>query len=101
MSFNWYDSFYGTYIGVKIRGTIGKKYIYQVISNEQKKYNYYQYINPNSPEQQRFRDLLRKAVQLWHTLPSEEKKVYDENIPPGKTMSGYNFFISEYINQYK
>lgn len=101
MAFNWYDSYYGYFIGLKIQKTIGKKWIYQVVGNVQKKYAYYQYYNPNSPEQQRYRDLLRKAVQSWHTLSEEEKILYDKNVPPKKIMSGFNFFISEYINTYK
>ena len=101
MSFDWYDSYYGTYLGAKIKGTIGKKYIYQVVENIQRKYRYYDYINPDSPEQQRFRDLLRKAVQSWHSLSSDEKLFYDGNIPSGKTMSGFNFYVSSYINNYK
>lgn len=101
MPFNWLDSYYGISIGIKIHGTIGKRWIYQVVENVQQKYAYYQYVNPDTPLQQKFRDLLKKAVQTWHTLSATEKTVYDQSIPPGKTMSGFNFFISEYINNYK
>lgn len=101
MGFNYYHEFYGYYIGLGIRKQVGEKYIYQIVKGEQRKYSYVVPSRPNSPGQQKMTDLLRKATQSWHTLTSYEKKYYDNNVPSGKTMSGFNFYISLYINSYK
>lgn len=101
MGFDYYHEFYGVYIGLGIRKQVGKKYIYQVVKGDQRKYSYVVPSRPNSPGQQQMTDLLRKAVQSWHDLSTEEKLSYDHAIPAGKTMSGFNFYISEYILSYK
>lgn len=101
MPFDFYNEFYGTYIGISIRGAIGKKYIYQRVNNQQKKYSYVVPSNPNTIAQQKMRDLLKKATLSWHTLSSDTKKWYDEHTPPRRTMSGFNFYVSRYINTYK
>lgn len=101
MAFNYYHEFYGVYIGLGIRKQLGKKYIYQIVKSDQRKYSYVVPSRPNSPGQQKMTDLLRKATQSWHDLTSEEKKYYDDNVPLGKVMSGFNYYVSEYINTYK
>lgn len=99
--FNYYHEFYGVYLGLGIRKQLGKKYIYQIVNGVQRKYPYVVPSRPNTPGQQKMTDLLKKAVQSWHTLTSTEKKYYDDNTPLGKTMSGFNYFVSLYINSYK
>ena len=101
MAFNYFHHYYGTYIGIGIRKQIGKKYIYQIVRGQQKKYPYVVPFRPNSVGQQKMTHLLREAVALWHTLSSEDRLLYDGSTPPRKTMSGFNYFISLYINTWK
>ena len=101
MPFDFYNEFYGTYVGVKIRGALSKRFIYQVVNNRQRKYAYCVPSDPKSAEQLRLRDLLRKATQSWHTLSDEDKNFYRESVPEGKPMTGFNYYVSLYINNYK
>lgn len=100
MGFLWYNEFYGEYVGIKIRGAVGKKWIYQVVNNVQKKYPYVVPSNPRTAAQQAQRDLLRNAVNAWHALTDDQRNVYRRGEPYRPTMSGYNFFISSYIKLY-
>lgn len=101
MAFNFYDSYYGTYVGLKIRGTIGKNFTYQTTRNIQRKYPYRIPYDPKTPAQLRQRDLLRKATWSWHSLTPQEQQTYRNNEPYYPIMSGFNFYVSQYINLYK
>ena len=101
MGFNYYNEFYGYFVADKIRGTIGKKIIYHVQNGRQRKWAYYIPFDPKTETQLRLRDILRQAVLLWQNLSESERNFYRENIPPGKSMTGFNFFISNYINTHK
>ena len=100
MPFDFYHEFYGNYVGMQIRGTIGKKIIYQRIGNIQRRYNYFIPPNPNTPAQQHMRFLLGRATDKWHTLTEPEKQGFETLKPKHKVMSGFNYFVSLYIKQY-
>lgn len=100
MPFTFYNEFYGTYIGTKIRGAIGKRYVYQVVGNVQKKYPYFVPTDPKSSAQLRQRDLLRKAVQSWHTLTNQQQQYYRNLEPFTPIMSGFNYYVRIYIKSY-
>lgn len=99
MGFNYYHSYYGYPIGVQIRGQIGKKFIYQRIQNVQIKYPYKKPTNPRTTLQQAHRARIRQAVWAWQDLTQIQKNFYRQKEPIRPIMSGYNYFISQYILQ--
>jgi len=64
------------------------------------KMKFYRPTNPRTEKQQAHRQILAEAVALWKALPLSTKKEYNKKAY-GKQMSGYNKFISEYLNQNK
>lgn len=97
MSFNYYDSYYGYPVATKIRGSIGNKFTYQLRHNKQYKIKYYVPTNPRTAPQQANRDKIKYAVLKWHSLTEIQKNFYRKKEPIRPTMSGYNFFIREYM----
>lgn len=100
MGFNFYDSYYGYYIGIQIRGTIGKTFVYQVIHGEQFKRRYVIPYDPKTPAQQRLRDLFKKAIQSWKKFSDQEKSDLEKLKPAYLIMSGFNYYISSYMKTY-
>lgn len=100
MSFDYYDEYYDQYIGMQIRGTIGKKFIYQRIGNRQKKYAWFIPPNPNTPAQQKMRFLLGQATYSWHDLTPSQQIAYESLKPKHLIMSGFNYFVSQYIKSF-
>jgi hypothetical protein len=96
--FTYFQEYYGHYLGLKIHGTVGKKYTYQTIHNRQIKYRYTVPFNPNSQLQQYWRESLRHAVLGWHNLSVSKRAWYRENKPSRPAMSGFNWFISRYLD---
>ncbi len=52
--------------------------------------------NPRTPSQQANRAKMADAVLAWQGLTIEQKVVYNKKAI-GKKMSGYNFFLKEYL----
>lgn len=100
MGFQFYDSYYGNYIGFNISGAIGKDFIYQVINGKQIRRKYFVPFDPKSPGQLHLRDIFKKAVQSWQSLSNQEKEIYEKSKPKHLIMSGYNFFIKQYMKVY-
>jgi len=100
MPFNFYHDYYGYIVGTQIRGQIGKKYIYQVRNNQQRKYLYKIPYDPKSPAQLRMRDLIKKANQKWQSLTEQEKNNWRKLEPIIPTMSGFNYFVSCYVSDF-
>lgn len=97
MAFQFYNSFYGYYPGVQIRGQIGKSFIYQIQHGVQVRYAYVVTDNPRTDLQQANRNKIKLAVISWKSLSEETKNFYRRKEPITPTMSGYNYYISEYI----
>ena len=58
--------------------------------------------NPNSSEQQWIRGIFINAVDRWHYISAAQKVTWETAVGnKGVTMSGFNFFVSEYINDMK
>lgn len=95
--FDYYHSYDYNLIATQIRKQIGKKFIYRRRSNQQQKYPYVVPSNPRTPTQQNNRNKIRLAVLAWQSLTDQQKKFYSDKEPITPTMSGYNFFISEYV----
>lgn len=57
---------------------------------------YYITKNPRSIPQQSTRTNFAGAVAAWQALTSEEKQVYNSRTI-GKSLSGYNLFLREYL----
>jgi len=101
IGFQYFSNGYYCAVGIKIRGQIGKKYIYRIVKNTQHRYPYKKPYNPNSPLQQKYRFLYKHAILSWQSLPETEKAEYRKKEHRLGKMSGFNFYIREYINTYK
>lgn len=97
MSFNWWDSYYGNYLGVKAHGQLGKKFIFYCVNNRQLKRRYNVQQNISHPEQIRRHHLFRHANYSWTALRENQKKEERKKQQYDPTMSGYNYFISNYL----
>jgi hypothetical protein len=58
---------------------------------------YYMTANPQTEEQQTNRAKFSNAVASWQNLTDEEKNAYNE-LSTGTNKSGYNIFISRYMD---
>jgi len=55
--------------------------------------------NPKSEDQIVIRTIFTQAVEKWHDISASGKTDWQTAIEAkGYTMSGFNFFVSEYIN---
>lgn len=54
--------------------------------------------NPQTETQQNWRGIFRDAVLSWQNLSENEKEYYKE-IAKSLNMSGYNFYLSEYLTE--
>lgn len=97
MGFLYYNTYYGYGVGTKVRGQIGKKYIYQLIHNKQYRYPYYKPANPRTAPQQNNRTKILNAVNAWKILTPLQKQSYRDMEPFSPPMSGYNYFIQQYL----
>lgn len=97
MAFNWWDSFYGQYIGVRIQGQVGKRYIYYIYKGQQLKRRYNVQQNLTHPNQIRVHENFKKANQAWQAQTPEQKETLKKLDQYNPTMSGYNYFISQYL----
>ena len=95
--FDYYHTYYGNLVGTQIRKQIGKNFIYRRRGNQQEKYPYVVPSNPRTPTQQANRNRIRIAVLAWQALSEQQKNSYRSKEPIVPIMSGYNFFIREYI----
>ena len=95
--FQYYRTYYGYYIGLEIRKQIGKKFIYQMNNGVQIKRRWKKPRNPRSDKQQANRWKIKQAVLAWKALPESEWNYYRGLEPFKKIMSGYNFFVSNYV----
>jgi len=117
--FKYYRSFGYYILGAEIRGTISNPYrpkfwyethqtwtlhispygswTYRVRNGKQQKYVYKNPGNKGTSAQLNQQNKLRQAVLKWHSLTETEKKEWRDKRTGHKVMSGFNFFVSEYI----
>lgn len=100
MAFNWWDSFYGQYIGTRTHGQLGKRYVYYVVKGKQLKRRYNVQHNLTHPNVIRTNENFRKAYWSWGTLSPGEKENWKRQNQYNPTMSGHNYFISQYLKKY-
>ena len=120
--FLFYNSFYSYYISIRISGTIGRlqgktriirgktyygmtsrlfpKITYCVRKGKQYSYPYTIPTYRNTPRQQQERDAVRQGVLSWKALTPAEKNTYKDTKHKTYTISGYNFFMSNYIKNF-
>lgn len=80
-------------------GTIGKTMIHQVWKGIPRVKKYRKPTQPNSAAQLDKRNLMRIAIPRWQGFVDWTKNAWKTAIErTGKTMSGYNFFLSQYLN---
>lgn len=100
MGFKFYRSYYDYIVATKIRKQLGHKWIYRVRFNKQEKFPYYKPDNPRTYYQQAIRSKIRHAVWSWQSLSENTKNYYRKLEPIRPIMSGYNFYISQYLKIY-
>lgn len=84
-------------LGIKIRKQLAKRYIYQNRKGTQVKYDYVVPSNPRTLLQQANRWKIIQAVFGWKSLAEQEKQNYRDMEPFTNIMSGYNYFIQQYL----
>jgi hypothetical protein len=59
-------------------------------------------VNPDTEGQRKHRGSFKEAVKEWQMLSTEGKKNYNNRADAMElNWTGYNLFMSEYINRYK
>jgi len=100
MQWNYYPGTYGIYVGLGIRGAIGYLYTFQIIHGKQCRFPYYVPPPSRTYAQAQQRDKLKHATYSWHTLTEEQKNYYRGKEPITPIMSGFNFFVRQYIKAF-
>jgi len=81
-------NYYGVY---QVRTQSGK----QVVVRQK----FYVPTNPQTEEQQAWRQVFADAITGWQNLTSEQKEVYNAKVKY-KPYSGYNLYIREYLQSH-
>jgi len=100
MSFTFYPTFDYHILGVRARKQMAHKTIYRIRSGRQQQYAYFIPGDPRNPVVLYNRWKFKQAVFAWHDLTDQGKEFWDTRVPGHKIMSGFNFFISEYIRTF-
>jgi len=99
---------HGVAIGMQLRGTIGKEYIFQMSNGGQQRKRYKKPTNPNSVGQQTERSKFATAVAWALGLSEAEKNIYKALVAQPWKIAGYphskksgrswfNWAISDYL----
>jgi len=81
------------------RGAIEKKWIFKVVNGEVIRLAYYTPDNPKTPGQQTLRSLLACGTRTWRHITEEEREEWRQKVNrPFRCMTGFNLYVSEYIN---
>jgi hypothetical protein len=99
MAFDYYDSYYGYYIGIEPNGQIGHAWTYYTSKGTRIRRKYFIPPDPKTDEQLRRRELFRCIVDKWHTLTTQERKNLDFKMPKHLIMTGFNWYISSYLKK--
>ena len=91
-----YHRFYPL-IGITARGSFSKLFIFTQYGKERIVKKYYYPYNPKSAEQQALRDVFSDAVVGWQGFDDPIKNFYNTGFF-NPHMSGYNRYISLYLN---
>lgn len=79
-------------------GTIADSLYFSSWKGENRVSKHFKPRNPRTTAQQLQRSYLTHALLSWHTLTAQQKQQYEqEAISKGLRMSGYNYYISQYI----
>lgn len=98
--FQYYRSFGYYVIGINIHKQIGKRYIYQVVGGKQIRKRYVVPFDPRDPVVLFNRWKMKQAVLSWKAQDESTKQSYREKEPFKKIMSGYNYYIGEYMRNF-
>jgi len=107
----WLDphrTMHGVAIGMRIRGSIKKEYIFQMCNGGQQRKQWKKPYNPNSPGQQTLRSKFADAVAWAKGLSEAEKDAYKVKVSKPWLLRGYphssfsgrswlNWAISDYL----
>jgi len=79
-------------------GIYQKQYYYGVPHISRKRFGWGS--NPQTIRQQSWRDVVASGVLAWRALSASQKLKWNK-LANGRRMSGYNAFLSDYLNQRK
>lgn len=82
---------------ISISGKVGN-FVFYLRNNKQCVRTYAVPRNPDTASQRNVRSSFADAVKSWQALKSEERYKYTRKAR-GRNMSGYNYFISEYMKE--
>lgn len=88
-----YFGFYSVYSGI-----YQKKYYYDEVYISKMKF--YRPTNPQTVDQQNWRDIFKDAMSAWSVLNDETKEIYRLKGARRK-MSGMNIYVSEYLKSHR
>lgn len=101
----------GKPVGCKIRGQIGKQFIYRVRQGNgyagskvgkdyQDKYRYFVPGNITNYQGEPSRQCFAAAVLAWQALPGSEKQQYNSAASRRGGLTGFNLFIQNYFKEH-
>ena len=88
------------YVGFSIHGALGRQVCFRYRYGRQECVPYYVPTNPRTPRQQAWRWVFRQAVLSWQSLTPGLQLVYDRVADIRGGMSGFNWYVSEYLQRY-
>ena len=92
----------GPFFSMDARGSIGKALTAAAWKGIQYIREWFRPQNPKTSEQTWIRGIFTNGVLGWQDLDAAGKALWDTAVlTTGKTMSGFNFFMSEYIDAMK
>ena len=101
MTSHYYPAGEPNYGTLMLRGTVAQEITFRVRHGRQEAYRYTVPSNPRTPAQQRWRGIFRGAIQWWHSLTPSEKGAYNTVARKRGTVTGMNFYVSEYLRRYR
>jgi len=92
----------GPFFSMDARGTIGKALTAAAWKGIQYIREWFKPQNPKTYDQKWIRGIFQNGVLGWQALDAPTKALWEAGVlKTGKTMSGFNFYMSEYIDAMK
>ncbi len=88
------------YVAFEMRGRFGPDRIFRVRAGQQQCYTYVPAANPRTARQQAWRWIFAQAVLGWQTLTRDFKLIYDRHASIHGGMTGFNWYVSEYLTRF-
>lgn len=98
--FQYFPDYYGYPMAMNARRDVGRKTTYRIRMGKQQSYPYVISPDPRTPAQLFRRWLFAQSIYGWHSLNAADKQTWENSVPAGKVMSGFNYYISCYMASY-